>query len=185
MQIMRPCVGIIVSLERVSSPFSAFSLCVLDHELLLPQTMNADDLTTLTTFNFDVPEGDDSEEWGLYQVFNKFKAAVSGQTPASTCTHSDEELRSTGTCPCLYIRKASVTDKDIGYRIHGRVRTEAYICYNTNTTSFLQELYLYYWIAYSELNTSTNINSSDYSDSISSARGRYQQTTATAAAATR
>ncbi|CDS08877.1 hypothetical protein LRAMOSA10238 [Lichtheimia ramosa] len=57
--------------------------------------MNADDLTTLTTFNFDVPEGDDSEEWGLYQVFNKFKAAVSGQTPASTCTHSDEELRST------------------------------------------------------------------------------------------
>ncbi|KAI7881566.1 hypothetical protein K492DRAFT_161464 [Lichtheimia hyalospora FSU 10163] len=57
--------------------------------------MNADDLTTLTTFNFDVPEGDDSDEWGLYQVFNKFKAAVSGQTPASASTHSDEELRST------------------------------------------------------------------------------------------
>ncbi|KAI9270494.1 hypothetical protein BDA99DRAFT_557319 [Phascolomyces articulosus] len=53
--------------------------------------MDANDITTLTSFNFDVPEGDDNDEWALSKIFTKFKAAVSGTQPAIVTTFNDQQ----------------------------------------------------------------------------------------------
>ncbi|KAI7848163.1 hypothetical protein BDC45DRAFT_575135 [Circinella umbellata] len=51
--------------------------------------MNDNDITTLTSFNFDIPEGDNNDDWALSKIFTKFKTAVSS-TQTST-THSNDQ----------------------------------------------------------------------------------------------
>ncbi|KAI9321425.1 hypothetical protein BX666DRAFT_975714 [Dichotomocladium elegans] len=145
------------------------------------------DITTLTSFNFEVPECDEEEDWALSKVFTKFKAAVSGQSTAhSTNSHNyDDGQRSeytnsqTASASIDDISLISVAATDPGPQSHIVVTSPTPpMSYRENTTPIMG---LHTRASTSTAVTTVTASAVPDSYSIKSSRTAEQQSTSSGA----